>query len=91
MKKLIIYKNQKYYQKHSNELIPDIIQSTPKHTSILSIIFFSCNDLNDLSIVLLVTPIFSASSIDVRLGFSIKSSITFFSVLFKPTFLLSIW
>ena len=56
------------------------IQFPSRFDPILSIIFFSCNDLNDLSIVLLVTPIFSASSIDVRLGFSIKSSIIFFSL-----------
>lgn len=71
------------------------IQLPSRFDPILSIIFFSCKDLNVLSIVLLVTPIFSASLIDIRLGFSIKSSITFFSVLFKPTFkpsfLLSIW
>ena len=71
------------------------IQLPFRFVPILSIIFFSCNDLNVLSIVLFVTPIISARLADVILGFSIKFSITFFSVLFKPTFkptfLLFIW
>ena len=53
---------------------------------ILSMIFFSCNDLKALSIVRLLTPICLASSTAVKLGSPINCPITPFSVFFKPTF-----
>lgn len=43
------------------------IQIPSRFDPILSIMFFSCKDLNTISIVLFVTPIFSESSIDVKL------------------------